>query len=802
MLQNHCIRLGSEDSAERVSNKASSLHVARRLGLPVPPGVIITEEIFRELIDTGFIDVISSKDGGTIIAEELIEGTHIRINDISNMIRLLGLDSVENKLAVRSAFSIEDGSKSSFAGFFKTLLNVDKEDLAPALNEVWDSSFKYKEETRRDALVMEMVNATCAGVAFTEADYQDDIINFVSGTADKLVSGMEPGSSFNLPKLLPWEHGIPGAPYPKPTLKLVPLGSYSPDHGKIEPGSSDHGKEHRPPGDTASTWVTRLQKLLRDVRTAFGEFSWDIEWADDGTTCWLIQVRPVTSPIRRNEVYTIANHKEILPELPSLFMSSLIESCADDLFWYYRQFDDDLPQTRPFIRVFKGRPYINLSLLSDMMRIFGLPTNLVTSNIGGHAEVELPANVARLFRKIPTLRKLFTAQLQSTEKAEHAIKAMVELSEEDLADITSCIEALRWLYIKIVTTMFSLTQTMSGPLLVLRKTGTLTEHHESHETIATQLYKDLEGLRQLAEADPKVKAELLENKIPQDPQFQERWLEFMKKHGHRGVFESDISKPRFSEDPSIIISMLAKSTSMPIAPIKTIEKQRGGTSMLGVLTTPIWWQASRAIKARERVRYYSMLAFQRIRKRLVELADKTTLESSDQLWKLKIDEAKKLDEGWIPTKEFLEERENELVELLDFALPDLIRLNEDFDKYKLSDYDATNISSLLGVSLTAGEVSGTALVLSDPSDAISVNFVPSETILVARSIDAGWIPILSTVRGVVVEIGGELSHGSILIREIGLPAITNVSMATRYIKTGDRLKLKAGAGVVELNLNY
>jgi len=125
-------------------------------------------------------------------------------------------------------------------------------------------------------------------------------------------------------------------------------------------------------------------------------------------------------------------------------------------------------------------------------------------------------------------------------------------------------------------------------------------------------------------------------------------------------------------------------------------------------------------------------------------------------------------------------------------------LNEDFDRYKLSEFDASDIRSLLGVSLTAGEVSGTALVLSDPSDAISISFDPAETILVARSIDAGWIPILSTVRGLVVEIGGELSHGSILVREIGLPAITNVSMATRYIKTGDKLKLKASAGIVVL----
>lgn len=273
MLQNHCIRLGSEDKAEAVSNKASSLHGARRLGLPVPPGVIITEEMFRELIDLGLVDVISEKDGGTRVADELIEGTRIRINDNSKLISSLGLDAVEEMVAVRSAFSIEDGSKSSFAGFFKTILNVNKDGLVPALNEIWDSSFKYKEETRRDVLIMNMVNATCAGVAFTEADNQDDIANFVSGTADKLVSGIEPGSTFTLPKLLSWEHGIPGAPHPGSALSLIPEGSEF----------SDRGKEQSSPAKKPESWVSRLQKLLRDVRGALGEFGWDIEWADDGT---------------------------------------------------------------------------------------------------------------------------------------------------------------------------------------------------------------------------------------------------------------------------------------------------------------------------------------------------------------------------------------------------------------------------------------------------------------------------------------------------------------------------------------
>ena len=67
----------------------------------------------------------------------------------------------------------------------------------------------------------------------------------------------------------------------------------------------------------------------------------------------------------------------------------------------------------------------------------------------------------------------------------------------------------------------------------------------------------------------------------------------------------------------------------------------------------------------------------------------------------------------------------------------------------------------------------------------------------ARSVDAGWIPTFTQVAGVVVEIGGDLSHGSIILREIGLPAITNVRDITKVIHSGDTLLLRADSGVVE-----
>ncbi|QUV80466.1 hypothetical protein J8C08_12750 [Chloracidobacterium thermophilum] len=64
--------------------------------------------------------------------------------------------------------------------------------------------------------------------------------------------------------------------------------------------------------------------------------------------------------------------------------------------------------------------------------------------------------------------------------------------------------------------------------------------------------------------------------------------------------------------------------------------------------------------------------------------------------------------------------------------------------------------------------------------------------------DAGWVPVFAGVAGVVVEIGGDLSHGSIVLRELGLPAVTNVRHVTRVIRTGDRIRVQAALGVVEI----
>jgi pyruvate,water dikinase len=84
-------------------------------------------------------------------------------------------------------------------------------------------------------------------------------------------------------------------------------------------------------------------------------------------------------------------------------------------------------------------------------------------------------------------------------------------------------------------------------------------------------------------------------------------------------------------------------------------------------------------------------------------------------------------------------------------------------------------------------------VILDPR--LDSHIEPGE-ILVAPVTDAGWTPLFINAGGLVIDVGGLLSHGSVVAREYGLPAVVGVSGATRQIKTGDRILVDGSSGTV------
>ena len=103
--------------------------------------------------------------------------------------------------------------------------------------------------------------------------------------------------------------------------------------------------------------------------------------------------------------------------------------------------------------------------------------------------------------------------------------------------------------------------------------------------------------------------------------------------------------------------------------------------------------------------------------------------------------------------------------------------------------------SLRGVGACGGLVTGAASVVLDVTEA---ERLAEGAILVTRQTDPGWAALFFLVKGLVVERGGMLSHGAIIAREYGIPAVVGVRDATRLIRDGDQLRVNGDAGTVEL----
>ncbi|MHB8694451.1 MAG: PEP-utilizing enzyme [Solirubrobacteraceae bacterium] len=102
--------------------------------------------------------------------------------------------------------------------------------------------------------------------------------------------------------------------------------------------------------------------------------------------------------------------------------------------------------------------------------------------------------------------------------------------------------------------------------------------------------------------------------------------------------------------------------------------------------------------------------------------------------------------------------------------------------------------TITGVGVSTGVVEGTVRVILDPS----VAAVAEHEILVARTTDPSWSSIMFVSAGLVVDIGGALSHAAVVAREMGVPCVVNTRTGTTSLKTGDRVRIDGSAGIVTI----
>ncbi len=339
-------------------------------------------------------------------------------------------------------------------------------------------------------------------------------------------------------------------------------------------------------------------------------------------------------------------------------------------------------------------------------------------------------------------------------------------------------------YVVTVHAMTALNTAASLPTSLLRSIGVLEEHAARNETAATRMFRELDDVRATLPAERAA--------APIDPatfttttaQAWQRWLD---NHGHRGIYESDLARPRYVEDPAPILASLATER-----PRRTLPKR----SLLGIVTTPLWLIARRPMSAREEFRSDSMRSFLAVRRELLHHAEAAGLDP-ESLWLLDTDEARRLDDGWHPDDALLTERRADTERRRANPIPEVT------DRFDPPDPDpepppGEPRTEFHGIGLVAASAQGRAWVLSEPAHELPDGFDPATTILVAPSVDPGWMSTFALVSGVAIGLGGDLSHGSIVLRELGLAAVTNVRGLSGHVSTGDRVRIDGRRGTVHV----
>jgi pyruvate,water dikinase len=106
--------------------------------------------------------------------------------------------------------------------------------------------------------------------------------------------------------------------------------------------------------------------------------------------------------------------------------------------------------------------------------------------------------------------------------------------------------------------------------------------------------------------------------------------------------------------------------------------------------------------------------------------------------------------------------------------------------------DLGTVTELSGVGVSEGVVEGRVRVVHDPG---VDEFEPDE-ILVCHTTDPAWAPFFQIAAAAVIDIGGPISHGAIVARELGLPCVINTKTGTRLLRTGMHVRVDGRAGVV------
>jgi pyruvate,water dikinase len=821
----HLIRFEDELAldARVVGQKFYSLARAFRAGFAVPQAVAINTDAHRYYLANN-----TWPEG---LAEDVLAAAH-------------ALD-ISQGLSIRSSATREDLEKQSFAGQYRSFLQVvGKDDIIRNIEACWKSvgsetvrsylqaqpPSSANEDTPLMAVVIQkMVAARVAGIAFgrnpMKPTRNEVVIEAVEGLGENLVSGHR-----------------------------TPYRAVVDENGEVEVIPPD--SENRLPDNTDrmlhqhSFW-REIARRVKAFESHNGRKPLDIEWAvDDRKKFWLLQSRIITT--------LDESASRIPPGLwtrkiaNDLWADRLTPFLAHHMLKNAPRFDLSrtltilgLPVIRPTLTVIHGYLYLN----GDSIKkgISYIPPGLRLPQLGSL----LPASIDLGRAPAPSILTLFAVIIRSLLlpvlepgvnpliclwRAKHDLKS---IERQIVLDSTMSSESSRMTMNKIQAVLATLTRLQVK-----------NQWPYFHATFFTWIFRWLavdrlnlshaEFLRFLGEGASNISIEIeqkcrkMANEMARDPDmvdlFKQRpsdrlaeelppsiradLNDFLSRYGCRSRHRTLFIK-RWSESPQEVIGILqslvqnqvglhelsrdqpkiagsdSNGTANPGAvssPDGDLPSKDGAVSIIGRLCLRLMTRMTRRfLDLREELRFALDRILFLMRQTLLTLGDQTGL--GERIMFLNEDELADLVQGRLPDRQ-ARRRANSRYE-------EFVRPFEGATFYHdgmAEDEFQSGGAVITGIGTSPGRASGRARIVVDPTRAD----IKKGDILITKNTDPGWTPILSIVGGMVMEEGGLLNHCSIVARELGVPSIVGVRGATRRIPDNSKITIDGGMGAIWL----
>lgn len=782
---------------------------------------------------------------GGVIPEEIQE-------EITLLISRLG---PQNAYAVRSSATAEDLPTASFAGQQDTYLNIiGMEAILKHISKCWASLFTERAVTYRiqnnfdhrkvylSVVIQKMVFPQVAGILFT-ADPVTGNRKVVSidasfGLGEALVSGLVNADNYKV------RNGeVIDKKISTKKLAIYALNDGGTTEQEIEPGQQNW------PALT-NEQILQLERIGRKIEKHFG-CPQDIEWCLADQSFYIVQSRPITTlyPIPevndgKNHVYVSVGHQQMMtdPMKPLGLSFFLLTTYAFMRAAGGRLFVDVAynlasPESREMIINVLGQsdPLIKDALMAIIKRedfIKALPDDKKESGSGKINKVPLPADFRRQIENDPAIvSDLIKSSQASIEELKHTIQTK---SGSDLFDFILEDIQQQKTFLTDPQSLSVIMAAMDASVWINEKMMEWLGEKNVADTLSQSVPNNITsemGLALLDVADvirpyPEVIDYLQHVK---DEHFLEKIVKFdggkeskdaiyayLSKYGMRCTGEIDITRTRWSEKPSTLVPMILSNIKNfePNASKRKFEQGRQEAlkkeqELLARLNQlPDGEQKVRATKEnidliRNFIGYREYPKYGMINRYFVY--KQALLKEAEQL----------VQAGVIHEKEdcyyltFEELREVVRTKQLDYSI-----ISQRKDEYKFyekltpprvmtsdgeiftGEYKRENLpaQALVGLAVSSGVIEGRARVLLNMEDAD----LAEGDILVTSFTDPSWTPLFVSIKGLVTEVGGLMTHGAVIAREYGLPAVVGVENATKLINDGQRIRVNGTDGYVEI----